>query len=209
MKYKVYAFDFDLTLADTTEISKETYRLAYAAVGADFTGEDVFHHLTRDLSATFKEIDDGIRDYDTFLRVFESESAKRFDMITLYPDVLETLERIKRGGAKTALITNRVAPAVESALKKYGGMKKLFDYTVTGDITKNFKPHPEPVLNCLKAAGVEKKDFVYIGDAYNDYLSAFAANVDFVYVDRHGKVDKTGAITSLSELFDPPHVCRG
>ena len=201
MKYKVYAFDFDLTLADTLEVSCLSYAAAFNAIGMTFDKKSIFHNLTRDLYAAFTEIDDGTRDYGVFLRVFENDAAERFDKIALYPDVVKTIGRIKSNGAKTALITNRVASAVEKALGKYGGIKALFDYSVTGDITKNFKPHPEPVLRCLSMAGVKKNDMVYIGDAENDCLSATAAGVDFIYVDRHGQVHKSGAITSLSELF--------
>ena len=199
MEYKVYAFDFDLTLADTISVSEKTYAAAFSAVGKSFDG-DVFHHLTRDLKASFYECADGGENYPAFLSAFESTAENIFHEVVLYPDVIPALGRIRSGGAKTALVTNRNIASVEKAMAKYGGAKKYFDYMITGDITTNFKPHPEPILKCLALSGVSRSEFVYFGDAENDFLSASAAGVDFVFVNRNGKVAKRGAITDFNNV---------
>lgn len=199
MKYSVYAFDFDLTLADTIDVSIETYAVALSSVGVQFDG-DVFHHLKQDIRATFDEIDDGTHDYSAFLKLFEDTAVKRFSTVRLYPDVVENLIRIRSSGAKTALVTNRARNSVDKAMEKYGGTDAFFDCVITGDITTNFKPHPEPILKCLALCGCEKQDLIYIGDALNDFRSATAAGVDFAYIDRTGHVKAKGALKTLSEL---------
>ena len=201
MKYKLYAFDFDLTLADTIEVSYDIYGITFASVGVKFDKKDVFHHLTRDLTVTFSEIDDGTHDYNKFLQFFIETEVAYFDKVRLYPDVLPTIKRLKENGAKIALITNRNLETVARAMEKYGKISDFFDYTVTGDITTHFKPHPEPVLHCLEMAGVDKKDMVYIGDAVNDCKSATAAGVDFIYVNRHGQIEEPNAIKTFDELL--------
>ena len=198
MKYSLYAFDFDLTLADTLSVSEKTYAAAFSAVGKTFDG-DVFHHLTRDLKASFDECDDGSGNYSVFLETFETTAENIFHEVELYPDVLDYLKTLKAKGVKTALITNRNRRSVDKAMQKYCHAEELFDYIVTGDITENFKPHPEPILKCLKYSGVDKKDFVYIGDAENDRLAAERAGVDFVFIDRHGVI-AAPAVKTLNEL---------
>lgn len=198
MKYLLYAFDFDLTLADTVSVSEKTYAAAFKAVGKVFDG-DVFHHLTRDLKASFTETNGKADDFPVFLETFERTAEGLFETVTLYPDVLPYIFELKKRGVMTALVTNRNRRSVDKAMQKYLPLEDLFDYIVTGDMTENFKPHPEPILKCLAAANVSAKDAVYIGDAANDYLAAKAAGVDFIYIDRHGAVDKP-AVKGLFEI---------
>ena len=199
MKYKLYAFDFDLTLADTLAVSEKTYMAAFSAIGKTFDG-DVFHHLARDRKASFAETDDGKNDYGVFLSTFEQTAESLFHEVALYPDVLDYVKKLKSSGVSTALITNRNRRSVDKALLKYLPAEELFDHIITGDVTENFKPHPEPILKCLSVSGVEKKDFVYIGDAENDMLSATRAGVDFIYVDRYGKLNKPNSVKTLFEI---------
>ena len=50
MKYKLYAFDFDLTLADTLEVSVISYKRAYSSIGLGFDEENIFSELGKSIA---------------------------------------------------------------------------------------------------------------------------------------------------------------
>mgnify|MGYP003571307755 CR=1 FL=1 len=203
MQKLLYIFDFDLTIADTAAASVNTYIAAFATLGLKFDENDVFRHLKMPLEQTYNEAILSAKkpaSYEDFRAAFEKSSTEVFGSVGLYDDVISCFERIVGEGARLAIVTTRFKRAVLSVLDKYPEAEKYVCSLVTSDDVKRFKPFPDPILKCLSETGVRPADAVYIGDAENDMLAATAAGVDFIYVDRTGFVNKTGAILSLEQL---------
>lgn len=79
------------------------------------------------------------------------------------------------------------------------------------------KPGPGMILDAIKKTGVEKKEFVYIGDAHDvhnhgkadDLLAAKAAGVDFIAVEQWLNPIKFQLDIAKAELGSNPHVPPG
>ena len=199
MKYKAYIFDFDLTIADTIEVSVKNYTEAFAKVGVKFDEREVARHLGIPLEHSYAEIADvATADMTTFLNAFRASADASFHEVTLYPDVERCFEFLHQSGAKTAIVTTRYRDAVMKVLDKYPKTLSVIDAIVTGDDVERRKPHPDPILKCLELIGVKAKDAVYFGDAENDRLAATAAKVDFLRVDR--LIGETDAIKDFSDM---------
>ena len=203
MKYDLYAFDFDLTLADTLEVSLQNYAEAYSAIGLCFDENDIFSELGKSIERCAEDIrslvdsEDKLSDFEN---AFYRSVDENFFKVTLYGDVVKNLKRIKKAGAKIALITNRKRSAIDDSLKKYPSISPLIDFFSTSDLTDRLKPLPDPLFLALDALKIGARSAIYIGDAKNDELCAIAAGVDFVYVDRNGRVCGDNKIFSLDEL---------
>ena len=173
MKYKAYIFDFDLTIADTIEVSVKNYTEAFAAVGVKFDAREVARHLGIPLEHSYDEFQGvATADMTTFLNAFRASADAAFHEVTLYPDVERCFKSLHQSGAKTAIVTTRYRDAVMKVLDKYPKTLSTIDAIVTGDDVERRKPHPDPILKCLDLLAVFPKDAVYLGDAENDRIAA-------------------------------------
>lgn len=92
----------------------------------------------------------------------------------VFPGVHEFLERCDR---KISIVTNKHESL---ALKTIGGLSlKNFDWVriFGGDSFPFRKPHPRPLLETLKAAGVDRSEAVMIGDGLPDVIAAHRAGI--------------------------------
>ncbi len=197
MKYKLYMFDFDLTIADAIEATKTAYRRAFAAVGETFDDEKIFYYLTVPLKTAYYKSEEL---YAVFQNEFFISSAETSGDVTFYDDVFPLLERIKAEGGKIGLVTNRNPSFMRAFYERHPEFEKIMDCVITSGDVKERKPSPEPILKCLEIMGVDGKDAVYIGDAPNDYKSAVAAGVDFIAIDRYGFNLLTDAKKDLADI---------
>ncbi len=201
--YKLYAFDLDLTLLDTIETSKIAYKAAFAAIGKTFDEGDVVRQLSISLQESFVEFNDPALSYQDYFDTFIDTARKTFlDHSHFYSDVFDVIKVLKAKGRTLAIITNRDGMVVELSLQK-AGLLNYFSSIITSTNCHVLKPKPDPIYACLKETGVSKNDFVYFGDAKNDWMAAKNAGVDFVAVERYSncKFPAEAKIHSLKEIL--------
>lgn len=162
-------YDFDGTLADTTELVMECYR----------------HTMQRHLGEV-PPAEEWLRGFGTPLEVqinrFARSAAERLDMLDTYrcyqeeqaerlvrpfEGALETLDALLTRGFALAIVTSRHR---ESTLRGIDlcGLTDRFREIVTPEDVASPKPHPEPVLHALKRLGVEPAEAVFVGDSPHD-----------------------------------------
>ena len=203
MKYKLYMFDFDLTMADTVDSAIRSYVEAYKAIGLEYDRNRVFTDLGMAIDGSYAAATDGKGDengYEIFLDAFLNEAMNNFHTVRLYPDVVDCFKRIKNSGALVAIVTNRVRRELNTALKKYKELSDIISTFVSGDDVERLKPFPDPILTCLDRLGISAENALYVGDAANDLAAAQAAGVDFMFIDRTGHVNAPEKILSFSEI---------
>ena len=187
--YKLLVFDLDGTSADTDMMVVETMRSLFKkfAPEKDVKDEDLlkfsgpplrvslpeaFPHVPIEVS--MKEFNEqSIANYEKYVKAFYHEKV--------------VLMRLKRLGYKLAIVTNKANKFIDFTLK-LTDLEGIFDFIVGYDDVRKPKPNPEGVEKCIAHFGVEKKDTLYIGDTYYDYLTAKNAGVDFAlitFVDKH------------------------
>ena len=98
-----------------------------------------------------------------------------------YPNVLETLEILKKERYKMAVITNKPYDFVEPILKDLN-MSGLFDLVLGADSLSQKKPHPMPLEYACKKFNISKDEALMVGDSKNDILAAKSAGIDIVAV---------------------------
>ncbi|MFX0103814.1 MAG: HAD family hydrolase, partial [Candidatus Hodarchaeota archaeon] len=133
--------------------------------------------------------------------------------ITLYPDVLDCLNRLKNNPLiNLALHTNTPYPLTKHQLASFNLDEGFFDLILALDMDEydQLKAKPEPwgahfiMGHFLKENGVDyKKSTVFIGDSYIDMMTAKNAGIPGVQILREGRVkldDAFHVITSLNEI---------
>jgi phosphoglycolate phosphatase len=124
----------------------------------------------------------------------------------LFPDTQQTLTRLRKRGARLAVVTNKYTDLTHSVLKQLD-LIEHFDTIVCSETTPNPKPGPDPALFACKVLGVTPREALFVGDASPDVGCARAAGCPVVVL-RDGYNNGTPAaqlgadavIASIAEL---------
>jgi len=147
----------------------------------------------------------GINDQATAERLAEEIDLQWFEFakIRAYPDVEETLQRLKKMGLKLGLITGGYELDIEQILPR-AGLKGFFNVCVGADTTGKRKPSPEAFRYALEKLKVKPDEAVFVGDSLErDYQAAQRVGMKAVIINRKGtSVTGVKSITSLRQIFD-------
>jgi len=126
-----------------------------------------------------------------------------FSKIYVYPDVKDSLRRLKQMGLKLGLVTGGYELDIEQILPKTG-LEEYFDVCVGFDTTGKRKPEPEAFRYALKRLKVKPEEAIFVGDSLEqDYLGAQGVGMKALLIRRGGApVAGVKAITSLREIFE-------
>ena len=199
--YKVYLFDFDYTLADSSRGIVMCFRnVLERHQHTGITDDEIKRTIGKTLQESFSILT-GITDADT-LEAYKKEYVKEADVhmtvnTFLFPETEEVLTRLKTRGAKIGIISTKYRYRIMELLSKKLPSNFL-DIIVGGEDVKEPKPSPEGVLLAIKELGCNKEEVLYIGDSIVDAETAQSAQVDFAGV-LHGA-------TTRVELSAYPHV---
>ena len=103
---------------------------------------------------------------------------------TIYPGVIDTLDRLDDEGRKLAVVTNKPVRFVLPLLQAMS-LDGYFASVICGDTAAAPKPAPDPIDLCLNQLSVATAGALMVGDSITDVEAAKAAGVD-VACFRHG-----------------------
>ena len=190
--YKVYLFDFDYTLADSSRGIVMCFRnVLERHQHTGITDDEIKRTIGKTLQESFSILT-GITDADT-LEAYKKEYVKEADVHMTVNTFLFPETR----GAKIGIISTKYRYRIMELLSKKLPSNFL-DIIVGGEDVKEPKPSPEGVLLAIKELGCNKEEVLYIGDSIVDAETAQSAQVDFAGV-LHGA-------TTREELSAYPHV---
>ena len=183
-KYRAYIFDLDGTLTDSREAICHGVIHSLESIGVDgITPGEVIPWIGRPLIEIFphfmrragvrREVDDEL--YRRLLASYlEGHNARFPDGVHIYPGVPETLERLRREGARLAIATTKHEDAALFVTEGVG-LKALVDTVCGTDKDDPVKPDPFVLQKALDRLGVEPPDALAVGDTASDVLAARAA----------------------------------
>lgn len=185
MRYQLYLFDFDYTLANSetgivicfqhvlrkngfTDIDdltiKRTIGLTLEQAFMQMTGE-TDTAVVAEYRRQYVEKSDEVMTKNTFL----------------YLETIPLLKKLRDGGVRTGIISTKYAYRIQATLAQYG-IEALVDLVIGGENVAAAKPDPEGLLKALDHFSVAKVQAIYTGDSLVDAKTAAAAGVDFAAV---------------------------
>ncbi len=178
---KLVIFDFDGTLADTKENIILTFQMTMKELGVEIksrqecaatiglTLEDAFKVLYPGMAAEKYAL---LR--DTYRRIFKEN--RKILVPGLFPEVMETLEELRRRGYLMSIASSRQSPSLHSFLEDMK-IAHLFEYAVGGDNVEHPKPAPDAVLQILRHYNLSAEEAFVVGDMPFDINMATNAGV--------------------------------
>ena len=189
MQFSVYLFDFDGTIVDSRASLYPVFKAGFASVGRDVTEEEAERWMHLNLFESLADSGVPQEDYETVIQatIDALDLPESIAMITLFPDALDCLDRLHKGGAKIGLVSNNTASHIRLVLHRLG-VDFPFDAIVGSDMFTKGKPHSEPIDMALAILGhANREDVVYVGDSLQDPECAANASCKGILLDREDR----------------------
>lgn len=169
-------YDFDGTLADSTELImrcyRHTMRTHLGSVPPDDAWLSGFGTTLESQMRRFGRTPDEVEAMlDTYR---DHQNSIHDDLLRPFPGAAETVAELERRGYGLAIVTSKRRRMAMRGMELCG-LVRHFDVIVTPDDVTEAKPHPEPVLLALERLGVEPHEALFVGDSPHDVAAGRAA----------------------------------
>tara|TARA_Y100001968_G_scaffold200142_1_gene183701 strand:+ start:30 stop:713 length:684 start_codon:yes stop_codon:yes gene_type:complete len=185
-------FDFDGTLADTSEGIYAAFTLACELNDLEKPNKKVFKkYIGPPMNKMFPIIFPGLSAETKlkFIRNFRIlYDEYLYEKVSWYIGVKKTLRTVYSNKSyKLSIITNKPTQCTNKLLK-ISNLDKLFEMIIGIDYLKEynmgdnnlFKSKSEAIRFFIDEKGINSKDCIYIGDTIKDKLASEANNVSFI-----------------------------
>ncbi|HEY0016826.1 MAG TPA: HAD-IA family hydrolase [Longimicrobium sp.] len=169
-------YDFDGTLADSTELIMRCYRHTMRTHLGSVPPDDVWlSGFGMTLESQMRRFGRDPDEVEAMLDTYrEYQNSIHDDLLRPFPDAAQTVAELERRGYGLAIVTSKHRRAAMKGMELCG-LVRHFDVIVTPEDVAEPKPHPEPVLLALQKLGVAPHEALFVGDSPHDIASGRAA----------------------------------
>lgn len=176
-KFKYVFFDLDGTLIDTVPLILESFNYTFMHhFGETRPEEETISYIGMPLMNHLKSIYPG-KEEELAKTYREYNELKHDNSVAIFIGIYDMIKHLYEKGIALGVVTSKRRELAVRGLKLFN----LYDYFlfVNGaEESLRHKPNGEPLINAMKAAGVDNKDDVlYVGDSPLDILCAKDAGV--------------------------------
>ncbi len=100
-----------------------------------------------------------------------------------YPEVPETLDRLRADGFALAVLSNGAPEMLEEGLAA-AGIRDRFEVLLSAEIVKMYKPHPSVYMTAIDAGGFEREEILFLSANGWDVAGAAAFGYPTAWVNR-------------------------
>jgi len=203
-------FDFDYTLADSSEGCVECVNFAFQQMGlASHSDENICRTIGLSLKETFVTL---AREQDValgaeFARLFVQRADQvMVDLTVMYDSAHSAITSLRERGLRLGIVSTKYRYRIEQVLEREN-LRSCFDVVIGGEDVKEHKPHPAGLLEAIRRLECAPQSIVYVGDSVVDAEVARRARVPFVAVlsgvtpeDHFAGYERIGILNDISEL---------
>lgn len=179
-------FDFDYTLADSSEGIIASVNFALKQVGEKTADSDqvrkMIGHSLEDTFAQFVDPIDAVKIQackQWFMQYADNGTMVKNTVIL--KDVPDTLQWLYENFYTLGIVSTKRRSTIEATLIE-AGMDDLFDVIIGFEDVKELKPNPEGLLKAIEELGGTITDSLYVGDSVIDIQAAKNAGIPMVAV---------------------------
>jgi pyrophosphatase PpaX len=169
-------YDFDGTLADSTELIMRCYRHTMTThLGECPPDEEWLSGFGTPLETQIARFARSDEETAAMLVTYRDyQNGIHDDLLRPFPGAAETVAELERRGVALAIVTSKYRRSTLRGMELCG-ITEHFDVIVTPEDVANPKPHPEPVRFALEKLGVAPEEALFVGDSPHDMASGRAA----------------------------------
>jgi phosphoglycolate phosphatase len=183
--FKAVIFDFDYTLADSSEgvvecINHSLSSLGFPKVSAEIarrtiglSPSDLFLKL---VGSQHKN------QFDEFLHLFVAKADEIIaDKTFIFESVPRVIKQLHGTNFRLGIVSNKFRYRIATILKREN-LLKYFDVIVGGEDVSEHKPDPEGLIKAIETLGCSISETIYVGDTIVDAETSQRAGIPFVAV---------------------------
>lgn len=175
MKIQTVLFDLDGTILDSNELINASFAYTFKQYGYSFTKEEIIDFNGPPLRESFAKVDPN--QSEAMIQTYRAFNlAKHEEYIKLFPNVIETLDQLKKHEIDVGIVTSKMRNSVNVGMEMTG-LHRYFETIVTIDDIVHSKPHPESVIKAMEELNGEAHTTVMVGDNYHDIVAGQHAGV--------------------------------
>ena len=178
-------FDFDYTLADSSQGAIECISFALREMGLDqVSAEAACRTIGLSLSETFLALGEHHEPQrcDEFHRLFVHRAEQVMARLTvLYDSVPATIESLRKRNLKLGIVSTKYRRRINEVLEREA-LSHGFHVVIGGEDVEHHKPHPQGLFEAMEKLECSPVSVVYVGDSVVDAELAKRAGVPLIVV---------------------------
>lgn len=183
--FHAVVFDFDYTLADSSQGAIECINFALAEMGlAQVSAEAACRTIGLSLHETFLTLGEHHERQrcDEFHQLFVQRAEEVMSKLTvLYESVPPMVEALREAGLRLAIVSTKYRRRISEVLRREA-LLHGFEVVIGGEDVKQHKPHPQGLFEAIEKLGCSPESVVYVGDSVVDAELAKRAGVPLIVV---------------------------
>jgi phosphoglycolate phosphatase len=185
LRFSTVLFDFDYTLADSSQGAIDCINFALAEMGlAPVSDEAACRTIGLSLNETFLTLAEHHEEHRCaeFYRLFVERADKVMsDLTVLYESVPATVQLLRESGLRLGIVSTKYRRRIHQVLQREA-MMHGFELVIGGEDVEQHKPHPQGLFEAMKRLECSADSVVYVGDSVVDAELAKRANVPLIVV---------------------------
>lgn len=204
-------FDLDGTLADTAgDLANALNATLEHEAQPPLAFEKIRPHVSHGGIALIKlgfQISADHPEFERLRQFFLASYKKNICQLTkLFHGMNEVLIALQAAGIKWGIVTNKPGYLTDPLVEAMDFPSQPV-CVISGDTTKNRKPHPEPMIHACDIAGDKPENCLYVGDAQRDITAGHAAGMNtlianYGYINSEDQPDTWGADGMINKPED-------
>lgn len=181
--YKAVLFDFDYTLADSSEGIIAAVNFALEQLALPTADERTIRKLIgRPLDQILAHFTTNRSLLADFTKHFQQKADQVMVANThLFYEVYDLLALLQSLGVKLGIVSTKRRETMTKVLEKVN-LLQAFDVIVGGEDVRRHKPSPDALIKAMKKLRSNGKSTLYVGDSVVDAQAAQRIKVDFIGV---------------------------
>ena len=178
-------FDFDYTLADSSEGVIECINFALDTLGLPLAADaEIRKTIGLPLPDALVMLvgQEYVRYTDEFTRLFVERAdevmAERTELFDTVPETVATLQKL---GIRLGIVTLKYRYRIEAVLRREQ-LSNAFEVIIGFEDVSEQKPNPTGLLTAMERLNCVRQNCFYVGDSVTDAKTAQRANIDFIPV---------------------------
>ena len=183
MKYKLVIFDFDGTIADTSEGIIDAHRYTLSYMGRNVPTNEVLKNIIGGqlLKTYMNSFDFSEKEARKAIKVYRERYAKvGIHKATLYPSFEQMISTLRKKGYKLGVATLKAERFAKEMLKEMG-IQQYFD-GICGMDEGDELNKAGLIKKCCSLCNVKECETILVGDSNNDIKGAKEAGIAFLGV---------------------------
>lgn len=174
--FKYLIFDVDGTILDTEAAILQSLQKVLASEGEKYQLDELRFALGIPGKETLHRLQ--IKDVEGIHAKWSKEILNCSAEVHVFEGLENILQLLSNKSIQMGIVTSKTHQELKDEFDPFR-LSGLFQYMINASDTEKHKPHPEPLLACLKGLAAPPQDAIYIGDSIYDLQCAKSAGVKF------------------------------